>query len=111
MPKPTFRQLTVHSTDNITPNMQRIVLTGEALSDFPQHQESAYIKLLFTADGQPLTTLPEENTEKAEKPRMRSYTVRAFDHHNRLLTIDFVLHGHGDSQGPAGRWQRIPPCP
>lgn len=106
MSKPAFRQLTVHSTHTITPNMQRVVFTGEALNDFPLSQESAYIKLMFDAEGQPLTAMPEENN-KTEKPRLRSYTIRDYNPQDQLLTVDFVLHGHGDDQGPAGRWAQV----
>ncbi len=106
MRKTTYRQLIVYSTNNITPNMQRIVFTGEALIDFPACQESAYIKLMFDAEGQPLTAIPEDNNNTA-KPRMRSYTIRDYNHQDQLLTVDFVLHGHGENPGLAGRWAEV----
>jgi NADPH-dependent ferric siderophore reductase len=41
-------------------------------------------------------TLPGEHA-----PRVRSYTVRAFDEDTRELTLDFVVHG---DEGVAGPW-------
>ena len=42
------------------------------------------------------TTAPPEHA-----PRLRSYTVRAFDDATRELTLDFVVHG---DEGVAGPW-------
>jgi len=66
--------------------MLRITLGGEGMADFPEEQESAYVKLLFPQAG-------------SERPLMRTYTVR----HQRAgeIDIDFALHGHA---GPASGW-------
>lgn len=92
MRKSNTRQLTVASSTRLTPNMQRVVLTGDELEGFPEGQESGYIKLLF----------PEHPNSTNAKPVMRTYTIRAFDTESKQLTIDFALHGeHG---GPASSW-------
>ncbi|MEM8940938.1 MAG: siderophore-interacting protein [Pseudomonadota bacterium] len=87
MPRPY--SLTVHSNESLTPHMRRVVLTGDELADFPEDQESGYVKLLLGGDP--------------EKPLRRTYTIRRFDPSLRHLTLDFVDHGDG---GPASAWVR-----
>ncbi|MBW3695626.1 siderophore-interacting protein [Vibrio sp. T187] len=101
MSKPTPLTLTVLSTTTITPNMQRIVFTGEGLKNFPTHCAGGYVKLLFTPSGSTdLSTLSSE-----EKPVMRTYTIRDFDLGKCQLEIDFVRHITKDLQcGFAARW-------
>lgn len=92
MKKPEPRELEVIRTTRITPNMHRVTLGGEGMSQFPDDQESAYIKLFFPqAEG--------------EKPLVRTYTVR----HQRPgeIDVDFNLHGdseHAQGAGPAATW-------
>ena len=81
--------LEVVSNTKLTPHMRRIVLTGDALADFPPDQESGYVKLGVTTDSGTV---------------MRSYTVRAFDSVRRELVLDFVDHG---DDGPASKWCRV----
>ena len=86
MAKPAPRELEVIRTESLTPHMRRITLGGENLADFPEEQDSAYLKLLFPqADGQP--------------PLMRTYTIRK--QRNQELDVDFVIH---DTEGPASTW-------
>jgi NADPH-dependent ferric siderophore reductase len=86
------RTLTVLSKKNITPCMIRIVLGGEELVNFPEGQESGYIKLHFFPNGE---------DANSQKPLVRSYTIRAFDPQLKELTLDFVAHGES---GPASTW-------
>lgn len=92
-----IRHLQVVQKTALTDNMLRIVLGGEALADFPEDQESAYIKLLLSNGG----FNGESIQEDGKKPTVRSYTVRAFNRQALTLTLDFVLHGE---HGPAGAW-------
>lgn len=94
MPRESHR-LTVLDKTRLTPNMLRITLGGDALSDFPADSEGDYVKLVFAAD-----MLPEGITG-GKKQLMRSYTVRAFDRAASSLTLDFVDHG---DNGPASAW-------
>jgi NADPH-dependent ferric siderophore reductase len=103
MAGPTIRQLTVVKTERITPNMQRVTLGGDDLADFPEGQESGYIKLLFPRDP---ADLPAEPDAKALRPLMRTYTIRAFNLAARELVVDLVLHGEGEHAGPASDWAR-----
>lgn len=91
----------------ITPHMIRIVLGGEGLSGFGAGAfTDNYIKVLFPAPG---AVYPEpfdidairRDLPRDQWPRMRSYTVRAWDPHALELTIDFVYHG---DRGLAGPW-------
>lgn len=86
MGKPATRELEVIGATQVTPHMRRITLGGEGLADFPEDQESAYLKLIFPGD-------------EGGKPLMRTYTIR----HQRAseIDIDFALH---DDMGPASRW-------
>lgn len=80
------RRLTVRETQRITPDMLRITLEGDDLSDFTSLSPDDHIKLFITADG-------------AEAER-RDYTPRRFDVAAGTLDIDFALH----DAGPATRW-------
>lgn len=80
------RNLSVMEVIDITPHLRRIRFCGEDLHDFPEDQESSYVKLLLEHQG-----------ELVRRP----YTVRKFDFINKILDIDFVLHGDA---GPASAW-------
>ncbi len=101
MRKPSPKQLTVIKSEIISPNMQRIVLQGDALADFPHDCEGYYIKLLFnTIGGTDLSVIAD-----GERPIMRTYTIRHFSSSQRTIDIDFVRHITNDLQcGFAARW-------
>ena len=84
------RQITVKETIRLTPNMLRIVFTGEELYDFMSPAPDDHVKLVFpSATGE---------------IQMRDYTPRAFDNEARTLTIDFALHAGDHQPGPATEW-------
>lgn len=100
---------TVRRTEQISPSMVRVVLGGEGLTRFtPSPSTDSYVKIVFLVPGfdypQPLDlgvvreTLPPEAA-----PRLRTYTVRAFDADRCELTLDVVVHG---DEGLAGPWAR-----
>jgi NADPH-dependent ferric siderophore reductase len=100
-------KLRVLRTERLTPHMIRIVAGGDGIADFtPNAFTDAYVKVLFKVPGveypEPFdvqeirATLPRE-----QWPRMRSYTVRAFDPQAGELVLDFVHHG---DEGIAGPW-------
>lgn len=86
MAKPQARELQVQMRSWVTKNMLRITLGGDGLEDFPQGQESAYIKLLFPQGG-------------GARPLMRTYTIR--DQRPNEIDVDFVMH---EDHGPASAW-------
>jgi NADPH-dependent ferric siderophore reductase len=93
MAKPIPRVLEVKGITDITPNMRRITLGGEGISDFPTDQESAYIKLMFPQN-------------EGRKPIMRTYTI--VQQRDNEIDVDFVLHGlnHQDTEGLASHWAK-----
>lgn len=88
MAKPAPRTLNVVRTKYITPQMYRVTLGGTGLLDFPEDQESAYIKLIF----------PQEH---GARPLMRTYTISG--QRKNEIDVDFALH---DAEGPASMWAR-----
>lgn len=101
MKKPTPKCVTVVSSLSVTPNMQRIVLEGEALGDFPLNCEGGYIKLLFNSEG----GTDIDSMESDIRPSMRTYTIRRFDAEKQQIEVDFVRHTTEDlGCGFASRW-------
>lgn len=88
MTRPAPYILKVLRKSVVTPHMLRLTLGGEGMARFPEHQASAYVKLLLPA---------EDGTDRA---LLRTYTVRA--QRPGSIDIDFVLHGN--EGGPASRW-------
>lgn len=88
MKRPEPYLFTVLDKREITPHMLRVTLGGEGMQRFPADQASAYVKLLY----------PQPD---ADKPLLRTYTVRA--QRKDAIDIDFALHGEGDG-GPASAW-------
>jgi NADPH-dependent ferric siderophore reductase len=100
-----LRNVKVAQKKLLSPNMLRIILSGEALHDFPENFESGYVKLRFLADVNEIYPIDISDDVVARlvnpKPRLRSYTIRAFDQKRCELTLDFVAHG---DNGPASAW-------
>lgn len=80
------RLLSVKAVTQITPNLRRICFTGSELADYPYTCGGAHIKVMLAQPNQ------------ADKPIIRTYTLRAFRRESLELDIDFVLHG---DSGPA----------
>ena len=76
-------------TDNaqLTPHMQRLVLTAPELADLT-YRPGQDVMLLVAVDG--------------NRPVRRRYTIRALDTTRQLLTLDIVRHG----DGPGEQWVR-----
>ncbi len=86
--RPTPFRFTVLDKRLVTPHLLRVTLGGAGMARFPSDQASAYVKLLLPVPG-------------AEKPLLRTYTVRA--QRRDAIDIDFALHD-GGSNGPATQW-------
>lgn len=100
MKKRQFYELTVKSSQRLSPNLQRLILAGEDLQRFPDSPPGSYLKLLFNQYGEPHTQVPDQD----QKVLMRTYTVRDVNQAERTLTVDFMLHGEGVESGPASHW-------
>ena len=102
---------TVESTEWLTPTMVRIKFAGSGLERFaPKKFTDQYVICQFVPEGAPYSPpFGDEASSVApeHRPRTRRFTVRRWDDADRVLTVDFVVHG---SEGYAGRWaQRAQP--
>lgn len=98
---------TVLRTSWTGPSMVRVVFGGADLARFPgSDRTDAYVKLVFLHPGAPYDRPLDVDAVKAalpseQWPRLRTYTVRAWDPAANELTIDLVVHG---DEGLAGPW-------
>ncbi|MGC4808436.1 siderophore-interacting protein [Micromonospora sp. DT233] len=93
-------------TERPTPHVVRLVLGGEELTGLPvgEHTDH-YVKLVFAPPG---VTYPEpvdlaairRDLPPQQWPRLRAYTLRAWDPAAGELTIDIVHHGDVGVGGP-----------
>jgi NADPH-dependent ferric siderophore reductase len=99
-------------TEPLSPTLVRVVLGGPGLAGFEASPYAdSYVKAVFVHPDVP-RPLPRTDTGRVDvdavrdagpahqAPRMRSYTVRAFDAAARELTLDFVVHGDAGIAGP-----------
>ncbi len=99
-------QTQVVAVERLTPQMYRVVVTGEDLADLPVGDfTDHYVKVMFPGPGAdyaaPFDVEQVKATHPKEQwPRTRSYTVRAWDPASRRLTLDFVYHGDIGVGGP-----------
>ncbi|MFH9298212.1 siderophore-interacting protein [Streptomyces sp. NPDC017520] len=106
----------VTDVERITPGTARIGFTADELPGLLEDRPDQQLKLCLPRAGQTVPRLPEPAEDdpygmrwyeallaipEAERPWMRSFTVRAYDRERNVMTVDFVLHGAG---GPASRW-------
>jgi len=108
-PRPARRALLAHveTVEQLTPAMIRVVVGGEQLEGFGAGEfTDHYVKLQLPPAGASYA-LPfdaeavKAELPRAEWPRLRTYTVRAWDAEALRLTLDFVVHG---DEGIAGPW-------
>ncbi|MEV0726419.1 siderophore-interacting protein [Micromonospora purpureochromogenes] len=94
-------------TERPTPHLIRLVLGGEELAGLPVGEYTDhYIKIVFPASGvdhpRPLDLAAiRRDLPRHQWPRLRAYTVRAWDPLAGELTVDVVHHG---DEGLAGPW-------
>jgi NADPH-dependent ferric siderophore reductase len=97
----------VRGVERLTPQMIRVVLGGSGLEGFGAGPFSDhYVKLQIPPPEAPYEAPFELERVKAELPReqwprVRTYSVRAWDADRQELVVDFVNHG---SHGVAGPW-------
>lgn len=93
--------LTVKEKSYITPHYVRVILEGPEMGIFDKARVGDNNKIVLPVDGK--ITLPGEPLKGGERSKglIRTYTLRALDLENNLMTVDFVAHGE---EGPASRW-------
>ena len=99
-------------TETLSPSLVRVVLGGPGLAEFaPSPYADSYVKVVFvhrdvprplprTATGRVDVDAVRDAGPAEQAPRLRSYTVRAFDAGTQQLTLDFVVHGDAGLAGP-----------
>ncbi|MFJ6199369.1 siderophore-interacting protein [Micromonospora sp. NPDC092111] len=103
----TVTSARVLRTERPTPHLVRVVLGGEELAGLPVGQYTDhYIKLVFPQPGvhhpRPVDLAAiRRELPREQWPRLRAYTVRAWDAQAGELTVDVVHHG---DEGLAGPW-------
>ncbi|MFI9642450.1 siderophore-interacting protein [Micromonospora sp. NPDC051925] len=103
----TVTSARVLRTGRPTPHLVRLVLGGEELAGLPVGEYTDhYIKLVFPQPGvdlpRPLDLAAiRQELPREQWPRLRAYTVRAWDASAGELTVDVVHHG---DEGLAGPW-------
>ena len=91
----------VVTTEWLTPTLVRVVLGGEGLAGFPVPDDTdTYVNVAIPPADAPYDAVfsPADVRESHPKdvwPARRRYTVRGWDAGTGLLTLDFVVHGHG----------------
>jgi NADPH-dependent ferric siderophore reductase len=106
-PKRRTLHTNVLSVERLTPRMVRVVVGGDDLDGFGAGAfTDHYVKVQLPPPGAEYAApfdaeAIKERLPREQWPRIRSYTVRAWDPEARLLTLDFVVHG---DHGVAGPW-------
>lgn len=99
----------VARTMRVSPNFVRIAFTGDDLARLGWDGPDQRIKLVLPLPDGRLPRLPEGDDwyarwralPDADRPPLRTYTIRGADPGARELVVDFVIHG---DEGPASRW-------
>lgn len=93
----------------LSPHLMRVTLAGPMVADMAAWAPDQRVKLFFpAADGTPANLSRDDNWHAefrsipvAQRPAMRTYTIRSLRSEHCEVDIDFVLHGE---TGPASRW-------
>lgn len=96
----------VVATENLSPAMVRVVLSGDGLAPFEATGHTdAYVNVAIPPPGAPYRAPFDLDEVRAIprdlRPARRRYTVRRWQPDERLLTIDVVVH---DGKGIGGPW-------
>ncbi|MHC8326111.1 siderophore-interacting protein [Pseudomonas sp. LB1P83] len=94
---------------NLSPHLMRVTLAGPMVTEMATWAPDQRVKLFFPAeDGSPARLAHDQNWHAryrsmpvAQRPAMRTYTIRHLRAEQGEVDIDFVLHGE---TGPASRW-------
>lgn len=104
---PSPRYIYVHSSEQISAQLQRVYFSSDDFSDLTTEQKGAHIKLFFPDQAHLTPLLPQRNQQgkiiwpEGEKPITRTYTIRDFLQDEQLLVVDFVRHA---DFGIAANW-------
>lgn len=93
----------------LSPHLMRVTLAGPMVTEMATWAPDQRVKLFFPAvDGSPARLSHDDgwyaryrSIPVAQRPAMRTYTIRHLRAEQGEVDIDFVLHGE---TGPASRW-------
>lgn len=89
----------------LSPSFVRVTVTGDSLATFAAHGYDQRVNLMFLDDAERARVYDEDGDWyarwQAERPPLRTYTVRAWRPESAELDLDFVWHG---DVGPASRF-------
>jgi NADPH-dependent ferric siderophore reductase len=106
-PKRRTIHTAVERVERVTPHMVRVVVGGDELDGFAVGEfTDHYVKLQLPPSGAGYAPPFDMEDLRASRPReqwprVRTYTVRAWDAERRQLTLDVIVHG---DEGVAGPW-------
>ncbi|MEG0249002.1 MAG: siderophore-interacting protein, partial [Pseudomonas sp.] len=94
---------------SLSPSLTRLVFTGPEVAEMTTLAPDQRVKLFFPAPDGSLPSLPNDLHWKAahsalppaQRPPMRTYTIRDLRREALEVDVDFVLHG---VNGPASAW-------
>ncbi|QJB39331.1 siderophore-interacting protein [Chitinophaga oryzae] len=104
---PVYMPASVVAVVDITPHFRRITLQHELIKEVGFLRPGAHFKLMFPSGNNGAVQLPDVSSgrpvwaNEADKPLVRTYTVRRIDRKKGTLDVEFVLHG---DNGPAAAW-------
>lgn len=109
-PPPPFRRVKILRTENLTPRLCRVTLSGPELEGLVVDQPAASVRVLLPAEGQNEPVIPEWAgneflLEGGVRPTIRTLTPRRVDPANLELDVDVVIHDGGAASGWASRVQ------
>jgi NADPH-dependent ferric siderophore reductase len=94
----------IHDMIDLGPSLRRLVVYSPDLAQYPYQFNAAHIKIFLAGPSQCQPQLPQFShhgfhwTDPANKPIVRTYTLRDYDAQACTISIDFVKHG---DSGPA----------
>ncbi|MBL1419040.1 MAG: siderophore-interacting protein [Alphaproteobacteria bacterium] len=103
--KMRFFDIKIIAKTQLSPSFTRFTFHGEGVQNMLTHAPDQWIKLFIPdANGHaPKITSQEQykSLDAAQRPPMRTYTVRHLRPELHEMDIDFVIHG---DEGPASAW-------
>jgi NADPH-dependent ferric siderophore reductase len=97
---PTFRPVTVHRAEHLTPRLVRITFGGPELDGMPVADPAASVRLLLPSPGTDTLVMPRWNGNEfllpdGRRPVIRTFTPRRLDLETGELDLEVVVHGGG----------------
>ena len=101
---PRFRPVAVRRLVSRTPHLVRVTLSGPDLEGFVVDVPAASVRLLIPSPDTSDLVIPTWNGNEfllpdGQRPTIRTFTPRRFDHERRELDLEIVIHEGGAVSG------------